>query len=96
MSVERELHGSQPLLFFDNHDSIRSMDRFADGEHNIQIAKVIAALLLTPRATAQMYYGSEIGMVTTNPTRKEDVRDPVGISEWPVNKGRDGERTPMQ
>jgi alpha-glucosidase len=96
MSVESEVHGSQPLLFFDNHDSVRSMDRFGDGEHNTQIAKVIAALLLTPRATAQMYYGSELGMATTNPTRKEDVRDPVGISQWPVNKGRDGERTPMQ
>jgi alpha-glucosidase len=26
----------------------------------------------------------------------EDVKDPVGRREWPRNKGRDGERTPMQ
>ncbi|MCL2661671.1 MAG: DUF3459 domain-containing protein, partial [Acidobacteriaceae bacterium] len=29
-------------------------------------------------------------------TRKEDVRDPIGITGWPKEKGRDGERTPMQ
>jgi alpha-glucosidase len=43
-----------------------------------------------------MYYGDEIGMVTTPPTRKQDVRDPIGIKGWPKEKGRDGERTPMQ
>jgi alpha-glucosidase len=35
-------------------------------------------------------------MVTTTPTRKEDVKDPIGITGWPKEKGRDGERTPMQ
>ncbi len=35
-------------------------------------------------------------MTTTPPTRKEDVKDPVGIAGWPKEKGRDGERTPMQ
>ena len=41
-------------------------------------------------------YGDEIGMKTTPPTRKEDVKDPVGVTGWPKDKGRDGERTPMQ
>ena len=35
-------------------------------------------------------------MVTTTPTRKEDVKDPIGVIGWPNEKGRDGERTPMQ
>ena len=35
-------------------------------------------------------------MTTHVPTRKEDVRDPIGITGWPKEKGRDGERTPMQ
>jgi len=64
--------------------------------HNAQIAKIVSTLLLTSRATALMYYGEEIGMVTTTPTRKEDVKDPIGITGWPWEKGRDGERTPMQ
>jgi alpha-glucosidase len=43
-----------------------------------------------------MYYGEEIGMENNDPTRKEDVKDPQGITGWPKEKGRDGERTPMQ
>ena len=35
-------------------------------------------------------------MTTTPPARKEDVKDPIGITGWPKEKGRDGERTPMQ
>lgn len=86
----------EPLIVFDNHDNTRSIDRFGDGKHNIARAKVIAALLLTTRDSALTYYGAPIGMVTKTPTRKQDVRDPQGITGWPKDKGRDGERTPMQ
>ncbi|HEV2273981.1 MAG TPA: alpha-glucosidase [Acidobacteriaceae bacterium] len=94
--AERQLDGNQPLFVFDNHDNIRSWDRYGDGVHNLDIARVIAAILLGTRATAMMYYGEEIGMKTTPPTRVQDVKDPVGRVGWPINKGRDGERTPMQ
>jgi alpha-glucosidase len=94
--AETELHGSQPLFVFDNHDNIRSIDRYGDGEHNPQIARLLASVLLTTRATALMYYGEELGMKTSTPTRREDVKDPIGITGWPKEKGRDGERTPMQ
>jgi alpha-glucosidase len=96
IGMSTQLHGSTPFLFFDNHDNVRSIDRFGDGEHDAEIARVVAALLLTAPGTAQIYYGAEIGMTTTAPTRREDVKDPVGRSQWPQNKGRDGERTPMQ
>ena len=94
--METELGTNWPLLVFDNHDNERSWDRFGDGLHNAQIARIISTLLLTTRATALMYYGEEIGMVTSTPSRKEDVKDPIGITGWPWEKGRDGERTPMQ
>ena len=94
--VETQVHGSQPLLVFDNHDNIRSWERYGDGVHNVAIAKLIAAMLFTTRATALMYYGEELGMVTSTPTRVEDVKDPIGRTGWPKEKGRDGERTPMQ
>ncbi len=94
--VETQVHGSQPLLVFDNHDNNRSWDRYGDGQHNEQIAKLLAAMLFTTRATALMYYGEELGMPTSTPTRVEDVKDPIGITGWPKEKGRDGERTPMQ
>jgi len=94
--AETELDGGQPLFVFDNHDNVRSWDRFGDGVHNAEIARVIATLLLTTRSTALMYYGEELGMTTHTPTRVEDVRDPIGVTGWPREKGRDGERTPMQ
>lgn len=94
--AETGLHGDQPLFVFDNHDNPRSITRYGDGVHDVAIAKSVAAMLLTTRATALTYYGAEIGMPTTPPTRKEDVKDPIGIRGWPKQKGRDGERTPMQ
>ncbi|MBV9724908.1 MAG: alpha-glucosidase [Gammaproteobacteria bacterium] len=93
---QTELHGSQPLVVFDNHDNIRSWDRYGDGVHDAQIARIVATLLLTTRATALMYQGQEIGQRTATPRRVEDVRDPLGVRGWPRDKGRDGERTPMQ
>ena len=90
------MHGGQPLLVLDNHDNARSWDRAGDGRHDAMIARALATMLLTFRATAMLYYGEELGMRTTPPTRKEDVRDPVGLVGWPRDKGRDGERTPMQ
>jgi alpha-glucosidase len=96
LESQTELHGSQPLVVFDNHDNIRSWDRFGDGVHDAQIARIVAALLLTTRATALMYQGQEIGQRTATPRRVEDVRDPLGVRGWPRDKGRDGERTPMQ
>jgi alpha-glucosidase len=94
--AETQLNGSQPLFVFDNHDNVRSWDRYDDGAHDQAIARILAAVLLTSRASALMYYGQELGMVTSTPTRKEDVKDPIGITGWPKEKGRDGERTPMQ
>jgi alpha-glucosidase len=94
--IDHNTVGGQPYFFFNNHDQERTWNRYGDGVHNDDIAKLMAALLLTTRATPQMYYGEEIGMVTTPPTRKEDVKDPIGKIGWPKEKGRDGERTPMQ
>jgi alpha-glucosidase len=85
-----------PTFVLSNHDRPRAYDRYGDGQHNDQIAKLMAALYLTLRGTPIMYYGEEIGMKTTPPTNKEEVKDPIGRTGWPQEKGRDGERTPMQ
>jgi alpha-glucosidase len=75
---------------------VRSYNRYGDGVHNDQIAKLLAALYLTLRGSPIMYYGEELGMENNNPKRKEDVKDPQGVTGWPGEIGRDGERTPMQ
>ena len=94
--AETKLQGSEPLFVFSNHDNQRDWDRFGDGVHNLAIAKILATILLTTRDTALLYYGEELGMPTHTPTRVEDVQDPRGKLGWPKEKGRDGERTPMQ
>jgi alpha-glucosidase len=55
-----------------------------------------AGMYLTLRGTPIMYYGEELGMENNDPKRPEDVKDPIGRRGWPQEKGRDGERTPMQ
>jgi len=93
-SVE-SAHG-WPTFVISNHDIVRSYDRYGDGQHNDAIAKLMAGLYLTLRGTPIMYYGEELGMENNDPKRKEDVKDPIGKLGWPKEKGRDGERTPMQ
>jgi alpha-glucosidase len=88
--------GGWPVFLISNHDIVRSYDRYGDGVHNEQIAKLMAAMYLTLRGTPILYYGEELGMNNNDPKRKEDVKDPIGRLGWPKDKGRDGERTPMQ
>ncbi len=88
--------GGWPTWVISNHDIDRSYNRYGDGTHNDEIAKLMAALYLTLRGTPILYYGEELGMENNDPKRKEDVKDPKGRTGWPADKGRDGERTPMQ
>ena len=72
---------------------LRPLRRWAEQPRHRQAD---GALYLTLRGTPIMYYGEEIGMENNDPVRKEDVKDPIGRMGWPQEKGRDGERTPMQ
>ena len=87
--AETGLHGSMPLLVYDNHDNNR-LDRYcresngaAPGADCVQIQKMLETILFTSRAAALMYYGDEIGMSTATPAAG-------------ANHRRDAERTPMQ
>jgi alpha-glucosidase len=94
--VETRIGENTPLLLFDNHDNPRLDERYGDGLHDTEIQRALSTVLFASRGAALFYYGDEIGMKTTPPTRKEDVKDPIGVTGWPEEKGRDGERTPMQ
>jgi glycosidase len=58
----------QPVLLTDGPDLKRSITRYADGTHDIEIAKTLAAILLTNRSAANLYYGQELGLTETYPT----------------------------
>ena len=86
-----------PNYTLSNHDQPRAITRYATGseEETLARAHVAAALLLTLRGTPFIYYGEEIGMRNGRIPRSR-IQDPFGKPYWPVYKGRDGERTPMQ
>jgi alpha-glucosidase len=94
--IESNTVGGWPVYVLSNHDIRRHIDRYGDGKNNDKIARLMAALYLTLRGTPVMYYGEEIGMENNDPKRLEDVKDVIGKLGWPKEKGRDGERTPMQ
>ena len=94
--ADAEATGGWPVYVLNNHDRPRSYDRYGDGKHNDAVAKVMAGLYLTLRGTPIMYYGEEIGMQNNDPKSRDQVKDPIGKTGWPKEKGRDGERTPMQ
>ncbi len=86
--------GVWPTNVMSNHDLPRAASRYARGENDAQ-ARIAMALLLTLRGTPFIYYGEEIGMRDIHLHRNE-ILDPSGKNYWPLYKGRDGCRSPMQ
>jgi len=97
-AVENNPVGGWPCFALNNHDQRRVPSRYdlPAGATGDDMARITAALLLTLRGTPILYYGEELGMQNNDPKRVEDVQDIIGKKGWPKEKGRDGERTPMQ
>jgi alpha-glucosidase len=83
-----------PTTVMSNHDIPRAASRYARDSRDAQ-SKLAMALLLTLRGTPFMYYGEEIGMRDIR-LRRSQIMDPPGKRYWPLYKGRDGCRSPMQ
>jgi alpha-glucosidase len=86
--------GIWPTTVLSNHDLPRAASRYSRGEDDSQ-ARLAMTLLLTLRGTPFMYYGEEIGMRDIS-LRRSQIQDPAGKPYWPIYKGRDGCRAPMQ
>jgi alpha-glucosidase len=84
-----------PCWVLGNHDTRRLASRYVTGSFTEARLRVAATMLLTLRGTPFIYYGEEIGMREGNIPRDE-IQDPPGRKHWPLDKGRDGCRTPMQ
>ncbi len=87
--------GAWPNFTLSNHDQKRHYFRYRSGADTDARARVAAAMLLCLRGTPFLYYGEEIGM-SCGRVPKAALRDPLGLSTWPLPFGRDAERTPMQ
>jgi alpha-glucosidase len=83
-----------PTTVLSNHDLPRAASRYSKGD-NDALARLALGLLLTLRGTPFIYYGEEIGMRDIHLSYSQIV-DPAGKMYWPLYKGRDGCRSPMQ
>ena len=63
-------------LYWNNHDQPRAVSRFGDdGEHWLQSAKLLAAVLHLQRGTPFIYQGEELGMTNAEFASIADIRD---------------------
>jgi alpha-glucosidase len=98
-----------PSWAFSNHDAVRVASRWGTGgdagfafgggqQQQSQSAEVSPALwmalLIALRGTVFIYQGEELGL-TQAEISFEQLQDPFGQANWPLNKGRDGCRTPL-
>ena len=81
--------GAWPCNVLGNHDVSRMRSAFGDGQHDEEIARVNAALLLTLRDTPVIYNGEEIGMTDLNlRALRATARQPGGQSVPPGHQRR--------
>jgi len=92
--VEAAIDDGYPCWTIGNHDVPRVVTRWGGDTKPEDVAPVYAALLLTLRGGLCWYQGDELALPEAELTF-EQLQDPVGITMWPRNKGRDGCRTPM-
>jgi alpha-glucosidase len=82
--------GAWPCNTLGNHDSSRVFSAFGDGEHDHQLARLSAALILTLRGTPSLYYGEEIGMVDLYLACVDQFRDQLGVWIYQVLQAKGG------
>lgn len=84
-----------PAHTLSNHDVMRAVSRYGGDDNGDRKAKLLMLMLLSLRGTPFIYYGEELAMQEAKLSRF-DLKDPVGKKWYPLHRGRDGCRTPMQ
>ncbi|GAA0361565.1 alpha-amylase family glycosyl hydrolase [Bowmanella denitrificans] len=92
-TLEHKMLDGWPCWAISNHDVVRAVSRWGNGEANPALAKLLLAMLSALRGSLCLYQGEELGLPEAELTF-EDLQDPYGITFWPNFKGRDGCRTP--
>jgi glycosidase len=83
---------TMPLLVTDSPTYTRSMSRYADGQHDLAIAKIVAAILLTTGAASDIYYGQELGLTAQTSHAIAEANPSRPLIHWdaptPLGKGK--------
>ncbi|OZT14043.1 glucohydrolase [Priestia aryabhattai] len=104
--------GGWNALYLENHDHIRSINKFGSMKYREESAKCLAALYFLMQGTPFIYQGQELGMTNVKFDRIEDYNDVGMINYYRIQRakgqdheeimkviwetGRDNSRTPMQ
>ncbi|WP_141706147.1 glycoside hydrolase family 13 protein [Caloranaerobacter ferrireducens] len=78
-SLEENLNGGLPTIFFSSHDMPRHVTRFGNDNNREDMAKLFSMLILTARGVPFIYQGDELGMTDIYIKDIKDMRDVAGI-----------------
>jgi oligo-1,6-glucosidase len=74
--------------FFENHDQLRSIERFGEAKHYWkESGKMLATLIFTLRGTPYIYEGEEIGMLNLPIEKPEEYRDVSAKNVYSILRG---------
>jgi alpha-glucosidase len=92
----RELNQAGWLCWsFSNHDVARVATRWnPTGQAATAFTRMLMAFLLCLPGSVCLYQGEELGLPDAQVPRSS-IRDPFGLTFYPVFAGRDGSRTPL-
>jgi alpha-glucosidase len=86
--------GAPATWVLSNHDVVRHVTRYGDGELGTRRARAAALVQLALPGAAFVYYGDELGLPYVE-LPEDALQDPVWERSGHTQRGRDGSRIPM-
>jgi alpha-glucosidase len=87
--------GAPATWVLSNHDVVRHVTRYGDGDVGRSRARAAILLLLALPGSAYIYQGDELGLSEVLDLPDHLRQDPTFVRSGGVNKGRDGCRVPL-
>ncbi|TCO50720.1 glycoside hydrolase family 13 protein [Actinocrispum wychmicini] len=90
----RAAPGGTPTWTLSNHDVVRHVTRYGDGELGLRRARAMAVVELALPGAVYLYNGEELGLPTVE-LPEWALQDPIWARSGHTERGRDGSRIPV-
>ena len=87
--------GADPTWVLSNHDVVREVTRYGDGDAGLQRARAALMLVLALPGSAYVYQGEELGLPEVTDLPDDVLQDPTFFRTGGKVRGRDGCRVPI-
>ena len=87
--------GATTTWVLSNHDVVRHVTRFGDGEQGLRRARAATLLMLALPGSVYLYQGEELGLPEVTDLPEEALQDPNWERSGHTDRGRDGCRVPL-